>query len=771
MKRLLALLLLLLGLCYTAYGQTERVNLEGTVTDYATGEALIGAKVISDADATFTDRDGRYRLRVPIGERKVTCSMLGYLDADEQIFCTADSVVNFRLEEDYVAINSVFVLADRIDKPTGSSFGKIEVNMHQLQMQPLFLGERDIFKYFQLLPGISGGKEGSSNLNIRGGSADQTQILLDGIPIYNQNHALGFVSIFNGDALSGAELYKGGIPAMYGGRLSGVAAITTRDGSEERHEQTLGIGTLTASFTAEGPISNRGAYLLSARYFTPNALLAAYYGMTKADTRPNYLFFDFTGKVRFRIGKHNTLIAAAYTGYDAMSYRVSETESVGTGDADETERDYEYELRDATAWGSLTGSLKLLTELKSRWHMENAIYYSGMANRYKSNNHDNRGVSFYSSISSGVGDIGVRSLFTFSVPQHEIHFGISLNMQRYTPKEVYSKSVNESGFAMENSSNNGERVLYNGALFADGDSHSGRWSFHYGVRLPLYYNRQEAVFTIEPRLGISFEINERNDLYLSYDRSTQPLFPLTKQFMGVPMELWMPYQSRELQSAYQISVGWKYRPISAIFISAEAYWKKMDKLYFVSDEDAMLAGQGGYELGTGNALGAEIVVQYTGRTHTILLSYTQSSSKRYVGGRKFDFEYDIPYNLNLYFQQRTLKRGDKTHYLSVNINYHAGIPYIASKEIYPVAFARNNRAEYVPHNPTYPNVRLPDYFRMDLNYSTERKLHNGKRVWQFSILNVTNHFNPQMIYVKNEKYYGLALIPIMPSFSFKRYFQ
>lgn len=752
----------MLLLSVQASAQNGYILLHGTVRDAATGERLPGALVSTSSRAAYTDAEGRYELSVPAGRREVTCYLLGYGEEKKTVECSEDTLLDLSLQEYYAAIEGVIVLGDRSSKPLGSSFGKIEVDMKNLQMQPLFLGEQDIFKYLQLLPGVSGGKDGSSNLNIRGGSADQTQILLDGIPVYNQNHALGFVSVFNGEALRGAELYKGGIPALYGGRLSGVAAITTRNGDTERHRQTLGIGTLTASFTAEGPVKDKGSYIFSGRYFTPNALLGAYYTIARPDTRGNYLFFDFTGRMHFRLDDRNDLTWALYCGYDAMTYRADQK----SGEGDDL---YEYRLRDGISWGSLTGTVKLLTRLKGDWRMENSAYYSGMMNRYKTDSRDNASGSLHAFTRSAVGDVGARSVFTFTTPVTEIKTGLQLTLQRYIPKDIYSKSVSGDGRTIENSANNGTRLLYNAALFADGNSRTGRWSFHYGLRIPLYYNKKDLLLSIEPRAGVSFEINGRNDLFLSYDRTTQPLFSLTKQFMGVPMDLWMPYQSRELQSADQVSAGWKYRPTEFIFVSVEAYWKKMNNLYFVSDEDAMLVGKGGYDIGTGRAIGAELVFQYTGRTNMVLLSYTHSSSKRYVAGRRFDFEYDIPYNLNIYFRQRTLKRGDREHYFSVNLNYHAGLPYIASKEIYPDAIVGSDWPEYIPNNPLYPNVRLPDYFRLDLNYSMERKLRNGKRVWQFSILNATNHFNPQMVYIDKGRYVGLSLIPILPSFSYKRY--
>lgn len=767
MRHLLILFSLMLLSSVVVLGQNSaRITINGVVKDRESGEPLVGALVSSSIYSAIADADGHYVISLPAGDRTLICAMLGYKSDEKRADYTQDITVDFLLEQDYVAINGIIVFGTDKKKPLGASFGKIEVNMKQLQFQPLFLGEQDIFKYLQLLPGVTGGKDGSSNLNIRGGSADQTLILLDDIPIYNQNHALGFISVFNGDVLSGAELYKGNIPAVYGGRLSGVASMTTRNGSTERHKQMLGIGTLTASFTAEGPIGDKGSYLFSGRYFTPNLLLYTVYGIANPERQTNYLFFDVTGRIHFRIDDRNALTWGIYSGYDAMSNHINQYETITDNDG---VQDYDYNLKEGIAWGSLTSSLKLTTRLKGNWHIVNSIYYSGMMNHYTTDSHDSFGKSLYATTRSAIGDLGARSVFSFNTPANVLKLGIQLNYQSYVPKEVYSKSVNEAGRTIENRINNGNKLLYNATLFVDGNSDVRKWRFHYGLRLPLYYNGHDVVFTAEPRVGVSFDADARNEVYLSYDRSTQPLFSLTKQFMGVPMDLWLPYQSRMLQSSDQLSAGWKFRPIEPIFISIEIFWKKMNNLYFVKDEDSMLTGHGGYDIGYGNAVGGEFILQYTGRTNTVMLSYTQSTSKRFANGQRFDFAYDIPYNLNVYFQQRTLQRGDKTHYFSVNINFHAGIPYIASYEIYPVAVTMPDWPVYIPNNPNYPNVRLPDYFRIDLNYSMERKLKRGKRVWQFSILNVTNHFNPQMIYIKENKHVGLSLIPIMPSFSFKRY--
>lgn len=745
------------------WGQ-QRCAVSGYVREEGSREPMTGASVTSGKNGVISNSSGFYSIQLEPGDHELSCSFLGYDPVSFEITISADTLVNISLVQSVTELSSVVVLGNS-NAVNAARFGKVNVNIGQLKYIPLFAGEQDVFKYFQLLPGVTGGKEGSSEINIRGGSSDQTLILLDEVPIYNQNHALGFVSIFNGDALGGAELYKGGIPATMGGRLSGIASMTTRNGNMEKHKQALTIGTVTASLLLEGPLKkNKISYLFSGRYFTPNLLVAAGTAIAKPETKANYMFYDLTGKLNWQLDKRNSLFLSMYTGKDAITFSLEDRhEDYNEGRSGEKKLFYRSD--GGFYWNTSASSLRLNTILNKGAFLNTTLYYSGLANQLKTDYKNYiEDAYFNSGTRSKLDEIGLRSVATHNLKNHVISYGLHMTYQHIMPKEQWSET--ETG---SNRVDNGKLTLYTGTFFVDDNITLNKWGLHLGLRVPIYYNKSKTATDIEPRLGISYILNPKSSLYLSYDRNTQPLFSLGRQYGGMPIDFWMPYRDGILQKSDQISAGWKYRPAQPLLVSFEAFYKRMTNLYFVFDEDEMLTAHSGFDRGEGRSFGGEMMVQYTGRTNTLMLSYAQISSKRIVDGERFDFMYDIPFNLNLYGKQQTLQRHDRTHFFSFNMNWHSGLPYVLSNEVFPTIEFDGRRPVIVPNNPKYPNIRLVNYFRLDLNYSMERQMRNGKRVWQFSILNATNYFNPYMVVIKDNKFKGISIMPIMPSFSYRRF--
>lgn len=758
-----AITLLAVLLTVTAAGQ-KRVTVSGYVREAGSREPLVGAAVVSGRQGSAANGSGFYSFSLESGAHTLTCSYLGYHTATLEVLLTTDTIVNILLEPSAAEIRGVVVTGNTADVPVAQRFGRLDVNMAQLKYMPLFAGEQDIFKYFQLLPGVTGGREGSSEINIRGGSSDQTLILLDDVPVYNPNHALGFLSIFNGNTLGSAELYKGGIPATLGGRLSGIASMTTREGDKETHRQNLTVGTLTVSLFAEGPLKRgRSSYLFSGRYFSPNLLVGAAMALKKPDTRANYMFYDVTGKLDWQLGTRNHLSWSVYTGRDAATFMYEERDQVRREDFT-TEKMKVCRNDGGFYWGSVLTALKLNTLLKRGGFRNTTLYYSGLTNLLKTEytNYIDE-VFFNASNGSKLDEFGLRSVTQRNLGKQTLSYGFQATYQKILPREVRSESLERETRVVYDS-----RELFTGALFLDDNIDLGKVGIHAGIRAPLYYNRKKFSYALEPRLGISYTPGRKNTFFLSYDRNTQPLLSLRHQNGGVPIDFWMPLKDDQLQTSDQLSAGWKYRPVESIFISLEAFHKRMNNLYFVYDENEMLTCDEGYDRGGGKASGAEFMIQYTGRKTMIVLSYTQTSSKRIVDGVTFDFMYDTPFDLNLFGRFKTLDRGPRAHYLSANLSWRSGFPYMLSKEIYPTV-ELNGPQSFVPNNPLHPNTRLINYFRLDLNYSMEKRLRNGRREWQFSVLNATNYFNPYMVVVKSDRLEGISILPIMPSFAYKRY--
>jgi Outer membrane receptor proteins, mostly Fe transport len=748
-------------------GQERKVAVSGFVKVADSREVMSGATIIISGQGASSNNNGFYSIRIGMGRHILECHFMGFEPFKREINISSDTVVNIEMKENTISINDVVVVGN-VMIPVASKFGRVSVNMQQLKHMPLFMGEQDIFKYFQMIPGISGGREGSSSLNIRGGSSDQTLIILDDVPIYNQNHALGFISIFNGDALNSAELYKGGIPATMGGRLSGVTSITTRSGNRSEHRQYLGIGTLTTSLLAEGPINNgRGAYMVSGRYFMPYLYLSAIYPLIKQNSRISYMFYDITGKISYDLNDKNTLSWSIYTGRDAMIQRVIEKGGVNEWSSEPIPASLS---KLSFSWSVIAGSLKLNSVLNNGGFMNTTIYYSGLRNifstDFESKSEDQKIIT---QLKSTIDEFGLTSIAERKLGNTEVKYGVSATLQNVLPKDYYMRlnTEKESAFVSERMN------LYTGTVFVDNVSSAGKWGFHYGLRVPVYYNGSKTAFNFEPRLGMSYDWTESSSFFLSFDRNTQPLFSLNKQYYGFPIDFWFPYREEQIQLSNQISGSWKYKPNEQLLFSIEGFYKEMGNLVFVTNEDAMLSDRGGYKLGIGSAYGGEFILQYTTQKTSIIASYAQTKSQRKVDEDVFDFMFDIPLNINLFGKYEVLNRNnERIHNASININYHSGLPHIISQEIFPVMNENPRTPEYLetmPNNPIYPNTRLADYFRVDLNYTMEKKLDNGKRVWQISFLNATAHMNPYMVFMEDHKYKAIYLIPFLPSLSYKRF--
>lgn len=762
--------------------QNTRIKISGKVQDLNNSTPIIGANISSFAknNGTLSNNYGEYTIMADSESDTIECSFLGYCTqkiALQDILETAQKdhksntnrllTHNFELSADSISIDGIIINTNN-DMDIGSKFGRINVNTSQLKYIPLFMGEQDILKYFQMLPGITGGSEGSSDVNIRGGSSDQTLMLLDNIPIYNHNHALGFVSIFNGDIIHSANLYKGSIPTEYGGRLSGVSSLKTRQGNTQKHSQSLTIGTLTAGFTAEGPMArNKSSYIVSARYFTPNLLLGLYNLIRNSPNQYNYAFGDITANLSFRLNQNNTLSWGIYTGYDGLRFNVRNT------NYDQENQSQKINTKNTFTLQSIASSLEWNLTLSNGSRLTTSLYATGIDNKenYKFSNLT-LSQSSSNRIQSSLLEIGLRSVCEQNIKKHTLRYGATATLQLLRPKNT-TVEVNQNNYTSTIKTNNNIECI---AIFASDQIALGRWSLNYGLRIPLYITQDGVVSDLEPRIGVAFDAGKQNNLYLSLDRNTQAIFSLNGQNGSYPMDFWMPILDKKLQSSNQVSLGWKFTPHKNWMLSIEGFYKHMDNLYFVYDQDLILEAKNhnnssmkGYDLGSGKSFGGELVLQYTTKRTMAMFSWSQSKSLRTVNNHTYIYNYDIPLNLNLFVRQQTLHRGARKHYISANVNFRIGIPFMVSNEIYPGIDIGSKSV--LPNLPDFPEARLSNYFRLDLNYSMEKQLANGaRRIWQISILNATAHFNPYIAFATEQHIEAYCITPFMPSFSYKRYF-
>ena len=633
------------------------------------------------------------------------------------------------------AIDSVVVTARKplmIYKQTGN----IAVNIEQLKYAPLFAGEKDIFKFLQLLPGVSAGKDGMSGLLVRGGSNDQTLILYDDVPIYNQAHAYGILSIFSGETVQSAEVSKGYISPAYGSRLSALTQIRTRDGDRQDHRQSLTVGTLSLAGTVDGPIvRNKGSYLVSARYFFPEAVLAL------VGNAVRFGFYDLTGKLSYDIHPGHTLSLGVYSGDDHMTNK----------------EDY---ARNEYGWGNTTASLRL----ESRWsdNLRSSIvaYYTYLQNRQESEYEDddfkNWGKTTYKTH-----EFGARLTFDQRLTRAwSLDYGANISHQRFMPmhsKGYVNGQHKERGYSSEQ--------LVSGALFLNNRFQWGGWRADVGIRGAMYDNSEQTRFAVEPRAQLAYDFGNDNAIWLSGTINSQALVQYNRYYYSMPIDFWTPFRDGKLQHAWQVALGGRARLRENLTLSLEGYYKRMRNLPLIYDSDDFLLGRGGFVYGTGRAWGLEIMLQRQTERLSLTVSYTYTNSRRSSEGVSYPFEYDVPHAFTTFLRYAVLKRPGRRHTFTFNMSWRSGLPYRLTNESYP-----DTNGNPIVGITAYPSMRMRNYFRSDISYNMERRKRNGVRNWQFSIINWTWHKNPVCIYPYQGTYKATVLVPIMPSVSYTRTF-
>jgi hypothetical protein len=633
------------------------------------------------------------------------------------------------------AIDSVVVTARRplmVYKQTGN----IAVDIEQLKYAPLFAGEKDIFKFLQLLPGVSAGKDGMSGLLVRGGSNDQTLILYDDVPIYNQAHAYGILSIFSGETVQSAEVSKGFISPAYGSRLSALTQIRTREGDRLNHRQSLTVGTLSLAGTLDGPIKrDKGSYLISARYFFPEAVLAI------ADNDIRYGFNDITGKLTYDIHRNHTLSLGVYSGDDHMKNKEDHAEN-GFG------------------WGNTTASLRLESRWNDNLRSSVVAYYTYLQNRQETKFKDD-GFSNWGKTTFKTHEFGARMTFDQRLSHiWTLEYGATFSHQRFEPmhtKSIINGQHKERGYSSEQ--------LVSGTLFLNNRFQWGGWRADVGVRGAVYDNSEQTKYAVEPRAQLSYDFGRDNAVWLSGTINSQALVQFNRYYYSMPIDFWTPFRDGRLQHAWQVSLGGRAKLHENLTLSVEGYYKRMRNLPLIYDSDDFLLSNGGFIYGTGRAFGIEAMLQYQTERLSLTASYTYTDSRRRSDGVTYPFEYDVPHDFNAFVSYDVVKRPGRKHTFSLNVAWRSGLPYRLTNESYP-----DTDGNPIIGITAYPTMRMRNYFRADVSYNMERRKRNGVRNWQFSIINATWHKNPVSIYPYRGSYKATVLIPIMPSVSYTRTF-
>jgi len=746
------LLLFIFGL-NSSYAQ-ERYTLSGYVKDASNGEGLIGVSVFvrETSSGVATNPYGFYSITLPPGNYTLVYSYVGYGKKELNVSLNKDQILDVELAESTRELQEVVVSLEREDENVKSvemSVNKLEIKT--MRKMPALLGEVDLIKSIQLLPGVSTVGEGSTGFNVRGGDISHNLVLLDEAPVYNSSHLFGFFSIFNPDAVKDVKLIKGGIPAQYGGRISSILDVRMKEGNSKRREINGGIGSIFSRLTYEQPFAaGKGSFIVAGRRSYLDVLAKPFMNKDLRDSK--FYYYDLTTKVNYRLGNKDTFFASGYFGRDVF----------GGGD-------FGFE------WGNATATARWNHIFSNRLFMNLTAYYSNYDYSLGAGKETDENAFVWKSriISSSF-----KPDFTFYIsPNNQLTFGGQYIYYNAKPAKAFAISENSYIDLSQEPKYADESALYVGNEIKATD-----WlSFQYGLRFSLfrslgpgiYYdfvevepgrrkqpvlpgNRYEKGDVVkqyanwEPRFSVNVGVTNTASVKASYNRTAQYLHLLSNTAASSPLDVWtLSSKNIKPELADQVALGWFQNfADNAYDFSVEVYYKKLsNQIDYVPSSDLLLNNyvEGDLLFGDGRAYGAEFYLKKNKGKLTGWVSYTLSRTERRVptisNDDWFPTRFDKPHNLNLV----ALYDLNDRFSFSGNFVFTSGTP-----ATYPT-----NRFEFndwaLPYN--YANVRnnnrIGVYHRLDLSATMKlrKKLfRTGEQELVFSAYNVYNRRNPFSVF-------------------------
>jgi len=755
----------------------KKWTISGTIRDASNGEDLTGATVFVTElkSGTVSDFYGNYSMTLPEGHYTIQYSFVGFRTIQKKVFLDNNTVIHIELSPAAETLNEVEVMSDQANKnvarPEMSTF---KMDIKTIKSIPSLMGEVDIIKAIQLLPGVQSVSEGGSGFSVRGGAPDQNLILLDESTVYNASHLMGFFSVFNNDAIKDVKLYKGDIPPIYGGRLSSVLDVRMKEGNSKRFEVTGGIGIIASRLTVEGPIwKDRISFIVSGRRTYADLFLAL---SSEEALRDNKLYFyDLNAKVNYRIDENNHLFVSGYFGRDVFKNDFAKM-----------------------SWGNSTGTIRWNHLFSKKLFANFTFVYSDY--RYMLGTPEGTTTSF--EWNSNLRDLGLKGDFSYYInTNNTLRFGISGTYHMISPG-VAGGTGSESSYTEVKVPDN---YSLETGIYAGNEQKVGEhWTFKYGLRFSLFqnigpgtvynfdslYNPIDSTvypsgqfyntyYGIEPRIGILYTFNEKSSVKVSYSRTNQYLQLAQNSTAGTPLDIWFPASPNvKPQVADQGAVGYfrNFRR-NTIETSVEVYYKHMNHVIDFKDFAQLLLNdklEGEIREGKGWSYGAEFLVRLSEKKFGGWVSYTLSKSMRQIpeinNGDPYPAPYDKPNNIAIVANYQFLPRWS----VSANWVYATGNPVT-----FPTGRAEIG-GKVIPIYSDRNAYRYQDYHRLDLSVTFSSKVNEKKRFkWDInlSIYNVYDRHNTWSInFVQDEEDPNVTyaekiyLFGIVPSVTFNFHF-
>ena len=778
-KHIVFLVMLLLVLLTNA----QEYSINGSIKDAENGEDMVGVNITVEelkGVGTSSNVYGFYSLTLPKGEYTIVYSFIGMADQSFKVKLDRNIRKDIELKPNSKELEEVVIAAEKENRNvTSTKMSVTKLEMHEAEMIPVLLGEKDILKTIQLLPGVKSAGEGNSGFFVRGGGADQNLILLDGAPVYNASHLLGFFSVFNSDAIKGVTLYKGAAPAEFGGRLSSVMDVRMKEGNLKKLSVSGGIGLISSRLTIEAPIvKDKGSFIISGRRTYADMFLL--FSKEEEVRKSTLYFYDLNLKANYRLGTNDRLFLSGYFGRDRFG----------------------FDDKFGFDWGNKTATIRWNHIFSEKLFSNTTFIYSDY--NYKINIQD--GIV---KISSSIQDFNIKQDFDYYWNNNNrIKVGINSIHHTFKPGDISTTTNNFNDLHLQ------ERYSLESAVYISNEQKlNSKFTLTYGLRYSnftqfgpgnLYsyndygdiidttnYKNWESVVSYNgfaPRISASYVINEKQSVKASLSRNYQYLHLLSNSTSGTPLDTWMPSSNNiKPEVADQVAIGYFRNFKDNIFeFSAETYYKWIQNAvdYRIGAEVTLNdAAEGQLIFGKGRAYGLELLLKKRKGNFTGWLSYTLAKSEKVFdeinSGSWYPARQDRTHDISLVLMYQITERlnisGSWVYYTGNATTFPSG-KYLVDGQIYNLYSERNG-------------YRMPNYHRMDIgvtlkgkNYKYSIDSETGEKTkikkrfsssWNFSIYNAYARENAYMINFQQSESdpnkteaVQLSLFKIIPSITY-----
>jgi hypothetical protein len=739
------------GFAFSCFAQ-DKVTLNGYVKDGDNGEELIGVTVYFPQlkAGTVSNDYGFYAITVPKGTYEVQYSYLGYQQQRITIDLSTNVAKNLELVVEAEQMKEIVIEEKPLDENVISvQMSKNTLNMNQVRKLPALFGEVDIIKNIQLLPGVISAGEGTSSFFVRGGSGDQNLILIDEAPVYDPSHLFGLFSVFNADVIKDSELYKGGIPSRFGGRLSSILDVRTKDGNNKDLVVTGGIGTMASRIAVEGPIvKDKSSFIISARRSYIDVFLRA------ADEDFLVHFYDVNAKVNWKHNNNNRFFLAFYAGRDGFKF----DDDFGFG------------------WGNKTGTFRWNHLFNERLFMNTSLIVSNFD--YKLESSDvSQGFKWVSNLQ----EVSIKNDLSYSLnTANELSFGYQVTGRRFAPGEV---GGNSSSSIFDDVSFQHLYALDHGIYISNQQKLSDKLTLDYGVRLSIFqnvgkgnvyiyedphdninkkrtdtlsYNSLETIkayVNLEPRFGLRYSLDQSQSIKLSYNRMVQNTHLLSSGTVPVPFNTWNPsnYYLKP-QIADQVAAGYFRNFNDNMFEgSIEGYYKDINNVTDFADNAELFFNEDistEYRQGKSWAYGLEFMVNKQHGKLTGMASYTWSKVERKIPGVNKGHTFDANHD------RRNVVNVQAAYDLNEKWTFGALFTYSTGRPVTNTS----GKWEYGTYNPDFitqrNSQRLDDFHRLDLSATLNPRKNISRKwkgQWIFSVYNAYSRKNPFTVYTRTKQ--------------------